>query len=320
MAVIDVFNGDADGLCSLVQLRLAYPQKSQLVTGVKRHIQLLKQVDVQAGDRLCVFDISMKRNHADIQRLLAQGAVIFYVDHHQIGPPIRHNSLEILHSLAPYQCTSMLVDRYLGGQYRHWAIVGAFGDNLKQSACQMAQSLSLVTGELEQLQRLGLLLNYNGYGRNMSELHFHPGDLFKQLIESHHPLQLTAKAQASVALLDAAYQDDLSQARLQSPLYQNTQAQLFYFPNQAWAHRIYGLYGNELSYDDPNCAYALAIDQGNGQLTVSVRAPFNAPYGAAAVCSQFVGGGGREGAAGINSLPIAQLDTFWRIFSDSYQL
>ena len=37
----DVFNGDADGLCALQQLRLARPRESRLVTGLKREIALL---------------------------------------------------------------------------------------------------------------------------------------------------------------------------------------------------------------------------------------------------------------------------------------
>jgi hypothetical protein len=35
----DVFNGDADGICALVQLRLAKPIQSNLITGVKRDIE-----------------------------------------------------------------------------------------------------------------------------------------------------------------------------------------------------------------------------------------------------------------------------------------
>jgi len=38
MKYIDVFNGDADGICALHQLRLAEPVESTLVTGVKRDI------------------------------------------------------------------------------------------------------------------------------------------------------------------------------------------------------------------------------------------------------------------------------------------
>ena len=37
----DVFNGDADGICALIQLRLVEPRPdATLVTGVKRDIQL----------------------------------------------------------------------------------------------------------------------------------------------------------------------------------------------------------------------------------------------------------------------------------------
>lgn len=50
MKAIDVFNGDADGICALHQWRLAYPVETTLVTGVKRDIQLLQSVKVGAGD------------------------------------------------------------------------------------------------------------------------------------------------------------------------------------------------------------------------------------------------------------------------------
>ena len=35
MAVYDVFNGDADGICALLQLRKVEPLDSHLITGVK---------------------------------------------------------------------------------------------------------------------------------------------------------------------------------------------------------------------------------------------------------------------------------------------
>ena len=47
--LFDVFNGDADGLCALHQLRLAEPADSELVTGPKRDISLLKRVNAAAG-------------------------------------------------------------------------------------------------------------------------------------------------------------------------------------------------------------------------------------------------------------------------------
>ncbi|MCZ6829031.1 MAG: DHH family phosphoesterase, partial [Gammaproteobacteria bacterium] len=54
MTCYDVFNGDADGICALTQLRNAEPRESVLVTGVKRDIELLKQVEAKAGDQITV--------------------------------------------------------------------------------------------------------------------------------------------------------------------------------------------------------------------------------------------------------------------------
>jgi hypothetical protein len=43
MTAIDIFNGDADGICALTQLRNAEPRDARLVTGVKRDIALVAQ-------------------------------------------------------------------------------------------------------------------------------------------------------------------------------------------------------------------------------------------------------------------------------------
>lgn len=58
----DVFNGDADGIIALLQLRLAEPKQSKLITGVKRDIKLLSQV-VKADNASSVtaLDISMEK-------------------------------------------------------------------------------------------------------------------------------------------------------------------------------------------------------------------------------------------------------------------
>ena len=62
MTHYDVFNGDADGICSLQQLRLHTPKNSQLITGLKRDIELLSRVEVEAGDEITVLDVSMEKN------------------------------------------------------------------------------------------------------------------------------------------------------------------------------------------------------------------------------------------------------------------
>ena len=52
------FNGDADGLCALQQLRLAEGVHGTLVTGVKRDIKLLERIDARAGDIVTVLDVA----------------------------------------------------------------------------------------------------------------------------------------------------------------------------------------------------------------------------------------------------------------------
>ncbi len=85
MAYFDVFNGDADGICALTQLRNANPVESQLITGVKRDINLLHQVKANAGDKITVLDVSMDKNKEALLSNLAAGAEIFYCDHHATG-------------------------------------------------------------------------------------------------------------------------------------------------------------------------------------------------------------------------------------------
>ena len=63
MTYYDVFNGDADGILSLVQLRQVEPRDSVLVTGVKRDTDLLKKVPTEQGQKqITVLDISMEKN------------------------------------------------------------------------------------------------------------------------------------------------------------------------------------------------------------------------------------------------------------------
>jgi len=164
MGWIDVFNGDADGICALVQLRNAQAGESTLVTGVKRDLELLDRVEAQPGDRVTVLDISLDKNRRGLERLLAHDVTVFYADHHFAGEIPASENLEALIDPSPEVCTSILVNRYLGGRFREWAVTAAFGDNLKQIARALAAPLGLAEAQLEQLERLGTCMNYNAYG------------------------------------------------------------------------------------------------------------------------------------------------------------
>ena len=64
----DVFNGDADGICALLQLRQTYPCESHLVSGVKREIDLLKYVSSNSEDQVTVLDISLDKNRTYLKK------------------------------------------------------------------------------------------------------------------------------------------------------------------------------------------------------------------------------------------------------------
>ena len=182
MADYDVFNGDADGICALLQLRLAEPRQSVLITGVKRDIGLLKKVQLSADpstDRVTVLDISMDKNKDALEATLASGASVQYFDHHFAGDIPNHPNLQASIDTQAEICTGLLVNQHLQQAFPLWAVTAAFGDNLHQSASNAANGLDLSADDMQKLEKLGTLLNYNGYGATVDDLFFAPDELFK---------------------------------------------------------------------------------------------------------------------------------------------
>ena len=207
----DVFNGDADGICALHQLRLAAPRASMLVTGAKRDISLLERVNAQAGDNVTVLDISLARNAAALKQLLARGVTCRYFDHHFAGEIPVHPQLETVIDTAPDVCTSLLVDRYLDGSQRIWAVVAAFGDNLAASAQNAAATLNLNEFQLAQLRELGECINYNAYGDSVDDLNYHPADLYQTISRYPDPFKFIS-SEPVCEVLRVARADDLYRA------------------------------------------------------------------------------------------------------------
>lgn len=303
MAFIDVFNGDADGICSLVQLRLAEPRQAALVTGVKRDINLLKQVKAGASDEVTVLDISMQKNHADLERILAAGAKVFYADHHKPGDIPTHPSLTAQIDMSPTMCSALIVDGYLQGVFHLWAITAAFGDNLTEVAQGLAVKQNLSNADTSVLQELGLYLNYNGYGSSLDDLFFHPADLFRECVRFSSPLDFIHQNDAVFKTLQQGYQQDMDMARGEKLFHQTQSVAALMLPNQTWARRVSGVYSNELSNVHPDRAHLLLTEKADGDFLVSIRAPQTQLEGADDIASQFKTGGGRKGAAGINALP-----------------
>jgi hypothetical protein len=315
---IDVFNGDADGICALVQLRLAQPVQSRLVTGIKRDIELLNQISAEPGDEVTVLDISLDKNRKALTRILQQGASVFYVDHHQAGEIPRHPHLKTIINTDANTCTSLLVDRHLKGKYRAWAVTAAFGDNLINSAEQAARDLSLSANQLEQLRELGVCINYNGYGSSIADLHFAPEVLYRELVPYVSPFDFISDNTITYKKLLTGYADDMAQALRIKPEYHTDTIGVYILPDEAWARRISGVFGNELANRYPVRAHAVLSYNPQGDYQISVRAPLTCQTGADELCSSFPTGGGRKSAAGINHLPLHKLSTFITAFEQKY--
>jgi hypothetical protein len=310
---IDVCNGDADGLCSVVQWRLYAPQAARLVTGLKRDIRLLDRVPAVQGDRLLVCDLSMRRNQATLQRLLEAGVSVRYFDHHAVDAIPVHPLLDAHIDVSSGACTSLVVDRYLGGAFRAWALVGAFGDNLTGVAHALATDLGLSVQDSGRLQALGESINYNAYGHSAQDVHIAPSSLYEILVRYPDPL-LLLEHESIGQELDALRQDDLRRARALPPYLQNARGSVYLLPDAPWSRRVSGSLANFLAAAQPLHAHALLTTTAAGDFVVSVRAPLRTLAGAAEFCRQF-GGDGRAGAAGIDHLPAAQLERFIEVFS-----
>jgi hypothetical protein len=301
----DIFNGDADGLCALQQLRLAGPREAALVTGTKRDIALLDRVEAGPGDQLTVLDVSMHANAAGLRRALSAGAGVQWFDHHQAGTVPDDAGLDAHLDFAPGICTSLIVDRYLAGRFRAWAVVGAYGDNLPDSARSAAQLLGLSHDAAQKLKRLGECLNYNAYGTSVAELLFHPEDLHRRMLPYEDPLAFADRDTAFPAL-DRARTEDLLRALTIVPVLDTPSVAAVMLPDAPWSRRVSGTLANRLNIDHPGRAHAVFVPE-NGRYTVSLRAPRAQPVGADRIASSFSGGGGRAAAAGINGLPESEV-------------
>lgn len=302
------FNGDADGLCALHQLRLVEMQPAILVTGVKRDIALLRRIAGLTGDSVTVLDVSLHQNRSDLLRLLNAGVPVRYFDHHHSGAIPGGPLLEAYIDESANVCTSILVDRYVGGRHRLWAIVAAFGDNLSQTARAMASEADLDPQSTAALEKLGICLNYNAYGESIEDLHFDPAELADLILPFADPADFIEESEV-FSQLHAGYEDDMANARCQAAR-RGVAPGIIVLPNEPWARRAIGILTNELAQSRPDTPHAILSPKALGGFTVSVRVPAHSPVSAAEFCSKFETGGGRKLAGGINYLAEGELDRF----------
>jgi len=311
---IDVFNGDADGICALHQLRLADPRPdARLVTGVKRDIRLLQQLDNIYKANITVLDVSLDSNRDSLVSLLRNDCNVLYVDHHFSGEIPYSRNLKVHIDPNPETCTSLIVNRLLDEKYSSWAVVGAFGDNLHQSARQIATKLSLPDSKVTKLKELGELFNYNGYGLSIADLYFSPQDLYRAVIPFPDPFAFMEHANI-LPELKKGFENDMKQASTYKPVRETEIGRIYELPPEPWSRRVSGVFSNLKAQEKPGLAHGLITRNPDGTYRINVRAPLNNKQGADTLCRSFVTGGGRAGAAGINFLPPEQLDSFFKTF------
>ena len=316
----DVFNGDADGIIALLQLRLSknkpYPKESILITGVKRDISLLKRVEVETATSVTVLDVSLEKNSEALRHLLKNEVSVFYVDHHRAGDIPSSECLKTIINTDANTCTSLLINNYLNDEFVNWAVAAAYGDNMLASAEKLAKQHNLNDGQQALLNELGIYINYNGYGRTVDDLHFAPDILLEKLSNYKDPFDLINESGSVFHQLKAAYLSDMAKAKRSNILFDHEVLSAVQLADEPWARRVSGVFGNELANKSPNKAHAvvtLNAKSGNetNTYTISLRAPLNNKQGAGDLCANYPTGGGRAAAAGINALPEEMLSDFF---------
>lgn len=316
----DIFNGDADGICALHQLRLNEPRPDAvLITGVKRDIVLLGRPELASvsDSTLTVLDVSLDSNRQQLMQLLTRNNTITYFDHHSAEPIPEATNLTATIVLSADTCTSLLVNGALHGRHATWAICGAFGDNLHVPASQLAAGLSLQEKEIAQLREIGELFNYNGYGATIDDLHFHPLDLYRAIAPYDSPLTFHQESPKLISLREG-FASDMELALAVKEYPNPGKNRVFFFPDAPWGRRVAGVFANLKAREQVDSAHALITENTDGTLRISVRAPLNDRRDAATLCRQFPTGGGRAASAGINFLPVGMLEDFLKTFNRIY--
>jgi len=319
------FNGDADGLCALQQLRLAEAAAGTradgetLVTGVKRDISLLERVQGGPGDACTVLDVSLDVNRAGLLALLDAGVSVRYFDHHFAGEIPQHPRLEAHIDPDAKVCTSILVDRHLGGRFRPWAAVGAFGDSLVDQGRRLSQEAGIAPEAAARLAELGVAINYNDYGESIADLHVPPVALAAEMLRFEDPLQFAA-ASATFRRLANGFREDMEQAKRLEPACKAPGAIVYQLPDAPWARRCSGTLANDLAKAHAGNALAIVSQKTSGGYLVSLRVPGESKVSAEAFCRRYPTGGGRRTAAGINHLPADELEAFKTAFEQQFRV
>jgi len=315
MKYYDFFNGDADGIISLHQFRLQFPRKSELFTGVKRDVKLLRHVVNIKNATFTVFDISLLSNSEYIKGILKNNNKVSWFDHHEPGETNLGDNFSIRVDADPNCCTNILVDKFIDGLHRPWTICGAYGDNLHEQAEKLNPCFSET--KMLELKEIGETLNYNGYGNEESDLTVHPKDVYLDIQKYRSPFQYRKKSEI-YNKINAQMNSDEAELNSSEILHTSETGNIILLPSTKASTRYSGIYSNKKTTENPNKAFAILTNINEDTYRISIRSPKNNPTGASKLALSFPTGGGREKAAGINELPKTEFKNFIEKFENIY--
>ncbi|MEY8200877.1 MAG: DHHA1 domain-containing protein, partial [Colwellia sp.] len=142
-------------------------------------------------------------------------------------------------------------------------------------------------------------------------LFYHPADLYRIASQYESPFEFIKNEKEIFSTLKNGYKHDMEKALAIAPIHASEKVAMLILPNEKWARRVSGVVGNELANQFPGRAHTILTERAekiDGEMTyqVSIRAPKNDPVGADVIASKF-GGGGRNGAAGVDKLMLSDV-------------
>ncbi len=316
-----VFNGDSDGIIGQHLLLLSGVTPSIRVTGLKREIAILNRLPPLESADIRVLDLNLGANRAALEALLKKpGVAVTWYDHHEPGEIPESPRLKTHIHTAPGTCTAIIVHRTLPGSNLRWAAMAAFGDNLPEVAEALLRPQGISEIDIEALHEGGELINYNAYGETEADVLFHPLAVAERMVPFKHPGDFLRDS-GLIEPLRVQFKDDQTQAGDLKPLEERGKARIYHLPAQLWARRLGSTFANRTALQFPESALAVLHPLQDGSFQVSIRSP-REPRGSGAPASklalEFATGGGRALAAGINRLPVSEVEKFQKRFFEVY--
>lgn len=309
------FNGDADGICAVLQFLQNGTIIDSFFTGHKRDQALLRHGEMLNNANILACDVELAKNIGSVKKVLNNGCDVTWFDHHGKGEEsIFSEAINFSSNIdtSPDTNTSLIVYKFLNNpELLKWVIVGLFGDNIDNTALHYCKNLNLSEEAKSILSEIGRLINYNSYGESLSALIVDPMDILHQAKQFIDPISFYKETDIGQRLKESS-SEDLELAM--SYVKKDSKDNIIFLPNIPWAKRVYGTLGNLLIQKNKTQPLAILVDIGEDNYLVSVRAPLDQPTGAGNLCRLFDSGGGRAAAGGINKLPRDALDHFISAF------